>query len=96
MRIFKYVLETVGSQIIDVPLGAKFLSVNSQHDKLCLWAIVDPDQEKRERWGVEICGTGLSADHVVDGTYQFIGTYVVNHGLLVWHVWIMFPFGEKR
>lgn len=82
-RIFKYPLEIVDHQQIEMPVGAKVLSVQEQNGQLCVWAKVDDaclSKEKRDFW---ISGTGHPCDHDVDG---FIGTVQQYGGNLVWHV----------
>ena len=93
--IYKYILEPVGAQTLQIPSGAEFLSVQMQHGNLCLWAIVDPEKLLENEYFV-IVGTG----HPVPEKpkyLQYLGTVqqaarlknlFPEHadGALVWHV----------
>jgi hypothetical protein len=79
-RIYKYPLEITGVQPVDMPAGAKLLSVANQNGTLCLWAMVDTDAPN-DRRVIVICGTGHAMD---DAGLIFIGTVLM--GPLVWHV----------
>ncbi|MRM93757.1 hypothetical protein D1Z98_01870 [Riemerella anatipestifer] len=46
--IYKYNLQVEGTQIISMPKGAEVLSVQAQHGKPCLWALVSPETEEEE------------------------------------------------
>ena len=77
--IWKYVLELTDTQTVEMPDGAEILSVANQGDSACIWAIVDPEQEKRTRT-IEIFGTGHP---VPSASRRFIGTALF--GPLVFH-----------
>lgn len=81
--IWKFKLEIVDIQEIFLPDGAELLSVANQGESLCLWAIVDPSKEKRNRC-IEIIKTGELI--LMDATIyrKFIGTVVISP--FVWHV----------
>lgn len=83
MVIWKYELEIKDLQHVDMPYGAKILSVANQNGNLCMWASVDPSAEKMWRF-VEIIGTGHLIPTDLNGERIFIGTVVI--GSLVWHV----------
>lgn len=78
--IHKYVLETKERQFVEMPFGAKILSVGEQNGALCLWVMVDPEKPHEDR-GIEIIGTGNTTP---DGRRNFIGTVVIEP--FVWHV----------
>ncbi len=82
--IWKYPIQTTDEQSILVPKGAKFLTVQTQREEPCLWAVVDPTAEKEEVM-VRTHGTGheLPADAHL---YDYIGTYQLGHGSLIFHV----------
>ena len=80
-RIWKYQLEITDDQYIDMPQGAKPLSVGVQRGVPCLWADVDPDKVLRPMY-IKIIGTGNPISK--DGTL-FIGTFQL--GLFVGHVY---------
>lgn len=79
-RIYKYTLEIISDQIVNMPQGAWILSVANQGGKLCLWAMVDTDMDTVPRH-IEIIGTG---NPVSEEDRWFIGTVVLSQ--FVWHV----------
>lgn len=56
-RIYKYELKITDGQNISLPIGAKILTVQTQGEKVCLWALVDPKASTEFRF-FEIFGTG--------------------------------------
>jgi len=87
-RIYKYHLEIEDKQTILLPVGAEILSLHVQHGRLCLWSIIDTDNEIVPR-KIIICGTGYPADDVSD--MQFLGSFQLNEGYFVGHVFIDKP-----
>lgn len=83
--IYKYPLASTETQMLELPIGAHVLSVQSQDGGLVLWAIVDPEATTTGRI-VNIIGTG-HAVYNIDGD-NYIGTVQVMSGMLVWHVFI--------
>lgn len=82
MVIWKYELEVLDIQFIDVPIGGTILSVANQSDRVMLWAMVNPTNPKEKR-RIEIYGTGHNIEPTpADRT--FIGTVLV--APYVWHV----------
>lgn len=86
LTIWKYRLTTTDTQYAEMPKGAKILAVQMQNEVPCLWALVDPDQPKM-KVKIAIFGTG----HPIDERWglKYIGTYQLNGGLLVFHVFEM-------
>ncbi len=82
MKIWKYPLEVVPQQIIEMPIEAKILTVQVQQKIPCIWALVNPGVylTKRE---IRIVGTGHKFD---DSLATYIGTFQQLNGALVWHV----------
>ncbi len=80
MTIWKYQLNIVSLQNINLAADAKILSVAIQNDTLCLWALTNPNVPIAHRT-IEIVSTDMEVS-----PYQkrFIGT--VQMGVLVWHV----------
>lgn len=81
--IFKYPIEIIGEQDVEMPVGSEIISVHEQYDKLCLWAMVRPGTpiEKKK---IYVRGTGHEFEWF--NTHRFIGTVVTSGGALVWHV----------
>jgi hypothetical protein len=80
--IWKAVLKPTGIQELEFPVGAEFLCAHEQHEKICIWFRVNPDQKVTERRKIAIIGTGHPAP--ADGRY--LGSAFLNGGLLVLHV----------
>ena len=83
-KIFKYPLEIIDTQFIELPLGAEILTAQIQGDQLCLWAMVNalPEAIKKNR-RIEIIGTGYP---VPTGELKYISTFQVMDGSLIFHV----------
>jgi hypothetical protein len=79
--IYKYPL-TDDVQSFDIPKDAEILCLQVQNDVPCIWALVDTDKPKVKRH-FEIRGTG---DSVPPFRVSYIGTYQLNGGRLVFHV----------
>lgn len=80
ITIFKYELKITDEQRIDIPEGAKILSVQMQRDTPCLWAMVNT-KNKLERRKIAIIGTG---NPCWCPDWDFIGT--IQERVFVWHV----------
>lgn len=83
-QIWKYELQNEGVQELKMPKGADILTVQTQYEKPCLWALVNPDAVEVSR-GFMIYGTG----HPVPTEpypHKYIGTYQLSGGALVFHV----------
>lgn len=80
--IFKFAIPITDLQVVNMPEGAEVLTAQMQGSELCLWALVDPEADRKPRQ-FRIAGTGhkLPAD---PGAY--IGTAQMHGGQLVWHV----------
>lgn len=80
-QVWKYELEP--TSYIEMPAGARVLSVGAQRNNICLWVLVDPDKPKEIRI-FESFGTGHNIDPGLH--LEFIGTVLVHHDTLVFHV----------
>ena len=80
-QIWRFPLGIVDAQNVDMPEGARILTVQQQGACLCLWAIVDPDAAPRPR-RILIAGTG----HPCFDGLRYISTAQTAAGRLVWHV----------
>ena len=81
--IWKFQLETVDEQSLLMPKGANILTVQTQNEIPCLWALVDPEGNKEERI-IEIFGAGNPVNDEIDRRY--IGTYQSMRGSFIGHV----------
>lgn len=81
-QIWKYQLTTTDEVSVNMPRGATILSLQVQHGRPCIWALVDPPAPNVTR-RFRIFRTG----HRIDGLdRQFIGTFQVDNGNSVFHV----------
>lgn len=83
-RIFKYVLEITGSQVMDLPEGSKILSAMAQRDEVVLYALVDDDVQTTCGHMIRIVGTGHPFPDCHE--HYYLGTVMTHGGSLVWHV----------
>jgi hypothetical protein len=82
--IYKYALRQEELQMIQMPAGARVLTVQVQNNVPCLWAIVDPEEKKMVQRGFAIYGTGYPM-RIVE-VVQYVGTFQLCDGSLVFHV----------
>lgn len=81
--IWKFEFSTVDNPVVAMPRGAEILCVQTQRERPCLWALVDPGQPMQDRH-LRVYGTGHPVE-VVDEV-NYIGTYQLHGGSLVFHV----------
>lgn len=84
--IWKFTLDITDLQDVAMPEGAEILTVQTQRNKICIWAVVDPEARiicRRFR----IAGTG----HAIDGRNGYIGTTMTDGSDFVWHVFEVTP-----
>ena len=89
--IWKYSLEVKDVQKIEMPKGARLLSVAAQHGAPQLWAEIDPSAPMGEAEIVTI-GTGFFIDPT---GLDFIGSYQLYGGSFVGHVYGVAPLPES-
>ena len=83
--IWKFELETTGRQEIEMPIDAEILTAQTKYETLCLWALVDPTAKKEIRV-FEVFGTGHPVYHDMGVSRNYIDSYQLNGGSLVFHV----------
>ena len=84
--VHKYPLHVGKVQQLEVPVGAKVLSVQVQGSSLCLWALVNADPEGRKRMiRVAVLATGQEVKESIKD-WDYVGTAMMMDGLFVWHV----------
>ena len=82
--IWKFPIKVTDTQTIEVPKGAKIMSITTpmlaaKEELPCLYVMVNPAEEEKEKRAIEIYGTGHPIDCSIDEqgmgvTRQFIGT----------------------
>ena len=82
--IWKHEINIVDFQYVDMPLGAKILTVQLQEKGICLWALVDPEAPCVLR-RIELYGTGHSIEFGQLVERKYIGTVQTYSGAYVWH-----------
>ena len=81
--IYKYPVWIADAQEINLPLGAKVLTVQAQGEAAYIWVLVDTEVETRPRRFL-LRGTG----HPMNGATaeHYIGTFQLRGGDLVFHL----------
>jgi len=83
--IYKYPLEVIDDQFIDIHQDYEVLSVQVQNGKLCLWAKVDP-KLPMVYMHIVIIGTGQPMSD--NDEMKYIGTFQLESGSFVGHCFI--------
>lgn len=83
--IWKFELETTDRQKIKMPKGARIITVQTQNEAPCLWAVVNCNYEMEDRI-IEIVGTGHNINSTPDSDLIYLGTYQLRKGSLVFYV----------
>ena len=86
--IHKYNVPPADEWSMDLPAGARLLSVQVQYGEPVLWALVDPAQPPVPML-FAIRRTGDGADDL--GVAEFIGTFQLQNGALVFHLFCRGP-----
>ena len=92
-KIFKYQLKWASETKVEMPVGCKILSVQPQHEFICIWAEVD-ESAKLETRIFQIFVTGEVIPNIFDPTTHkrtYLNTCVCSGGNLVWHVYEFSP-----
>lgn len=88
---WKFQLETTDMQVVEMPADAEILCIQAQFEAPCIWALVSPDAPKAP-FVFEIFGTGHPVPE--DGNREYIGTYQLSGGALVFHCFRLFSLGN--
>lgn len=88
-RVYKYPLRIDDVTKVSMPKGAVILTLQTQRDEPCVWALVDPGAPSVWR-GFRIAGTGhdIQEFHCL----KHVGSFQMRGGMLVFHV---FDLGEE-
>lgn len=83
MQVWKFPIDKPGVHKVEMPEGARVVHVAAQDGKVCLWAVVDPENIAETKQ-FQVVGTGWDVEWD-DETYTgYIGT--ARTGIYVWHV----------
>lgn len=88
--IYKYELLTQGEQLVQMPRGARLMSIQNQAGKTVCWAIVNPDEAKVAR---RFLGFTTGGELPNGDPGKYIATVMYNGGSFVLH-W--FDAGELK
>lgn len=84
--IYKYTLRVTDEQEIEMPRGARILSVQNQREDICVWVDVDVDATPTIRI-FSVYGTGHELPGDISLTGKFLGSVQLSGGSLVFHVY---------
>ena len=84
--VWKFPLSVADVQNVRMPKNSEVLSVAVQADQLCIWALVELDQEAEEIHTIATLGTGHTRTDLSGSDVGFIGTVLLAGGSLVFHV----------
>ena len=82
MKIYKYVLGRLPTQLVRMPINAKIMDIQMQADNPTMWAMGAPDSEMIDV-RIDMYATGES---LLDSDSKHIAT--VQDGDFVWHFFI--------
>lgn len=71
--------------VIEMPNDAEILTVQTQNEKPCIWALVNPKNETETRF-FETYGTGHEIECDMGVKRKYINTFQLNGGVLVFHL----------
>jgi len=81
-QIWKYKLDYKDAiQQIEVPAYSEFLCIQQQLGTVCLWYLVEPNNEPVVK-NIEICMTGSD---MADSNRMYLGTCQIHDGFIVAH-----------
>lgn len=83
-QIWKFPLELREEQEIEMPENANIIHVAEQHNRICLWAEIDPKNIKLKRI-FYVVGTGWNIPNL--SMVLYLGSVVMTPGAYVWHVY---------
>ena len=81
--IWKYELDITDSQTLEMPINADILTVQIQRETAQLWALVNPELSKENRY-IQIYGTGHNVTEDLD--LKYISTIQLQSGDLIFHI----------
>ena len=91
LTIWKYPVQVKDFFTLEMPAGAKFLSVQVQADTPQMWFVVDIDGREAETREFFVFGTGHECSTASD--MEFLGTFQLSGGL-VFHLFTKEPLTQ--
>lgn len=83
-NVFKYTIPVEDYFSLDLPEGAKILTVQEQHGGAQIWVLVNPNNPSEPR-NFRLAGTGHSIKESL-GTLDYIGTFQLADGSFIGHL----------
>ena len=82
--VYKFELPTDDYFSVDIPEDAKVLTVQTQHQKPCMWVLLDPNKPTNKRT-FRLAGTGhpITEDSEI---LLYIGTFQLFNGSFIGHL----------
>ena len=71
--------------IVEMPKDAEILTIQTQNETPCIWALVNPENEKELRH-FEVYGTGHDIHYDMGIERKYINTFQLYGGSLVFHL----------
>lgn len=85
-EIWKYKLGVTDFQLIGIPKGGEILSVQVQNGIPCIWVVINPNEKILEVRKLMTVGTGHPMQITKPQEREFIGTYQLENGSPVFHL----------
>ena len=87
--VWKYAIPMSSEFTLQMPRGAKPLTVQTQQGAPMMWALVD-DAAPMVEHRFALVGTGHPIDYADRylGSFQYLGTFQAAGGQLVWHLFL--------
>ncbi len=90
ITIYKYKVPVQDDFELNLPAGAKLLSVQTQGNTPCMWMLVDTEVPKKlVKFAVR--GTGHDCTNLNDDAWKYLGTFQLNGGQLIFHLFTHAP-----
>jgi hypothetical protein len=86
MTIYKYPLRVDDRQKVEMPRGARVLCAQVQLGSPCVWALVDENETAKDTVILLTYGTGHYMSPTQAKDNEYVGTYQLAGGDLVFHV----------
>jgi hypothetical protein len=88
LTVYKYPFSIADDFKMSFPKGVRLLCVQTQQEKPCLWALVDPDVEPTVVVKFHLAGTGHPID-IPAQNLSYFDTFQMYDGSLVFHLFIV-------
>ena len=90
-KIYKYEIPVQDDIRLDVPIGAKVLTVQADEKtgNPCIWMLVDPEEFDKEERRFRLSGTGHPIED--ENNHAYIGTFQIHRGEFIGHLFEVLP-----